>query len=74
LSKANGETFNDMLDLLFHGTVEDIHTETYVDDEGNIVKRPTNANRVIKATDAPFKNGFYIRPDAVHKTEQGKTI
>jgi len=36
----------DMFDLIFHGTVEDIHSDAQ------------------RLTDARFKNGFYIDPDA----------
>lgn len=39
-------TLLDMFDLIFHGTVEDIHSDAQ------------------RLTDARFKNGFYIDPDA----------
>lgn len=45
-------TLMDMLELTFHGTTQDIHD----------VKNPP-----IKATDARFKNGFYINPDISRK-------
>jgi hypothetical protein len=47
----------DMFDLIFHGTIEDIH------------KPSVSGGKVMQMTDARFKNGFFVNPDIVQKGE-----
>lgn len=55
LKPSKGEEIDEslwnLLDLMFHGTTDDIH------------KKPTSENPLMQLTDAYFKQGFLINPD-----------
>lgn len=76
LSTANEEidrSFSQMLDLMFHGTVEDIHGYETKMVDGQMVKtkRDFNTNPLMQLEDAYFKKGFYIHPDIFVKKRGG---
>lgn len=76
LSPKNGEidrSFSQMLDLIFHGTVEDIHGYETKMVDGQMVrtKRDFNENPLMQLEDAYFKKGFYVHPDVFVKKRSG---
>ena len=60
LNKGNDSSLFDLLNLVFHGTVQDIH------------KKLTKGEQLLQVEDAYFKRGFFISPDVTRqKTRHG---